>query len=279
MKRVCIHALLLLSFLLASRSAVFADEQTRRVQEELRKRNLYFGDVDGRKTPELAGALHHYQERKGFTPTGDLDAETLHSLGLAPAPTPGRQAIAQASASPEQALPDVTVLRSDTQRSGSPHLAAAATVAGSPPPPILEATESPSAPDGRFPAAAVREFIESYLRDAETNDLPAEMGYYGEPLDYFDHGIVDRPFVESDVRSYYKRWPRRSYTLLDIKQSPVESHPDEVRVNFRINFAVKNDKQSAHGQTDNSFVLKADGPNNFKIISMREQRVRPAPRQ
>ncbi len=32
---------------------LFADEITRRAEEELRKRNLYFGDVDGQMNSEL----------------------------------------------------------------------------------------------------------------------------------------------------------------------------------------------------------------------------------
>ena len=260
MKWVCIA---LPVFFLLGQPVLHADEQTRRVQEELRKRNLYFGDVDGRKTPEFAGALQHYQERKGFQPSGDLDSATLRSLGLSPSP------------SPEPAWPDVTVLRSDTHREEAKQMASTAGPSAASPPPVMEATEPA---DGRFAPAEVRDFIEGYLRDAETNNLAAEIGYYAEPLDYFDHGIVDMKFVERDVSNYYKRWPKRDYGLLDISETPVESHPDEVLVKFRINFSVKNDQHTARGQTDNSFVLKASGPNNFKIISMREQRVRAAPR-
>ena len=43
-----------------------ADETVRQVQEELRKRNLYFGNIDGQESPELAGALKRYQKRKGL---------------------------------------------------------------------------------------------------------------------------------------------------------------------------------------------------------------------
>src|SRR5207302_7400454 len=76
--------------------AVRADEQTRRAQEELRKRNLYFGDIDGRQTPETAAAIREYQRRKGFGATGEIDTVTADSLKL----PPGN-------------LPDVPVLRSD----------------------------------------------------------------------------------------------------------------------------------------------------------------------
>ena len=34
-----------------------ADETTRQIQEELRKRNLYFGNIDGQSSPVLIDAL------------------------------------------------------------------------------------------------------------------------------------------------------------------------------------------------------------------------------
>ncbi|HEX8490632.1 MAG TPA: peptidoglycan-binding domain-containing protein, partial [Chthoniobacterales bacterium] len=57
-----------------------ADETVRQVQEELRKRNLYFGNIDGESTPEVISSLKRYQKRKGFAVTGFVDAATAASL-------------------------------------------------------------------------------------------------------------------------------------------------------------------------------------------------------
>lgn len=59
-----------------------ADEQVRQLQEELRKRHLFFGNADGEFTPALVTALSRYQNKKGFRATGRLDSETCASLGL-----------------------------------------------------------------------------------------------------------------------------------------------------------------------------------------------------
>ena len=40
-----------------------ADETVRQVQEELRKRNLYFGNIDGQNSAVLTDALKRYQTR------------------------------------------------------------------------------------------------------------------------------------------------------------------------------------------------------------------------
>src|SRR3954471_14771760 len=66
--------------------AILADEQVRRVQEELRKRHLFYGDTTGEISPALTSAISRYQQRKGFCLTGRLDPETSLSLGVLTAP-------------------------------------------------------------------------------------------------------------------------------------------------------------------------------------------------
>jgi hypothetical protein len=75
-------SLLSIVFYLYLIEAVFADEQVRKVQEELRKRHLFYGAITGEVSPAFTVALSSYQQRKGFDPTGRLDLETCASLGL-----------------------------------------------------------------------------------------------------------------------------------------------------------------------------------------------------
>jgi hypothetical protein len=75
-------SLLVLSASLLLPNEVFADEQVRRVQEELRKRHLFYAEPNGEKGAALTVALKHYQAKKGFAPTGLIDPGTLASLGL-----------------------------------------------------------------------------------------------------------------------------------------------------------------------------------------------------
>jgi peptidoglycan hydrolase-like protein with peptidoglycan-binding domain len=93
----------LLFFLIAAAGTLRADETVRQVQEELRKRNLYFGNIDGQESPELAGALKRYQKRKGFAVTGQVDEETATSLH-----------VQTATVASTATLPDGPVLKSDT---------------------------------------------------------------------------------------------------------------------------------------------------------------------
>jgi len=68
--------------------SIQADEQVRRLQEELRKRHLFHGNADGEFTPALITALSGYQTKRGFPVTGRLDPETAASLGIISLPPP-----------------------------------------------------------------------------------------------------------------------------------------------------------------------------------------------
>ena len=265
------------------------DEQLRRVQEELRKRNLYFGDIDGRKTNETISAIRRYQERKGFPQTGDVDGPTLSSLNLGP-PDP---AVAS--------WPDVAVLKSDaaleisekdrTFLESLPATEPAAVaeppvedsaekppLTDSPPPqsspPETEAKEltQPPPSDVAAPSAdRAREFVREYLDVCETNNLDAEMAFYADPLNYLNHGVVRREFVKKDVRNYYRRWPERDYELIDFKVA--KTKPGEAVVKFRISFRVKSPQHSVVGKTDNTFTIRQRG-DEMKFTALKEQRIR-----
>ncbi|HEY2139859.1 MAG TPA: peptidoglycan-binding domain-containing protein [Chthoniobacterales bacterium] len=74
--------LLIIVSLLVSGGSLFGDEQTRKAQGELRKRHLFYGEITGQPSPALTAAIEHYQKKKGFARTGQLDYETCGSLGM-----------------------------------------------------------------------------------------------------------------------------------------------------------------------------------------------------
>ncbi|HEX8898717.1 MAG TPA: peptidoglycan-binding domain-containing protein, partial [Chthoniobacterales bacterium] len=163
----------LLLVLLALPNVARADETVRQVQEELRKRNLYFGNIDGQSSAVLTAALKRYQARQGFTVTGKVDRDTATSLHV--------ETTAVASVSP---LPDVPVLKSDTASAlpESQRLALQREaeenpdITPSPPPPA----ESP-APGQDLTPERITQFVQDYLRDAETSDVQKQVNYYAFP--------------------------------------------------------------------------------------------------
>ncbi len=97
MKRSCFG---FLALMLASVGALRADQTTSMVQQALKEQGFYYGDVNGEKTAGTTAALRRYQIRNGLQITGEIDAETLRSLGVSagaarPAATPQPSAPAE----------------------------------------------------------------------------------------------------------------------------------------------------------------------------------------
>lgn len=248
-----VHFRRLLAFsltLLLSGGTLRADDTTRQAQEELRKRNLYFGDINGRATPDFCAALAAYQQRKGFTPTGTLNDETLVSFGLrAPETFPA-------------AWPDVPVLKSDS--------ALLSTLI--PPPPVPLALPAPAGQPGPDQDLA-RLFVERYLLASQANDPPAEAQFYAARCEYFKAGLVDRAFVERDIARYNAGWPNRYFAL----DGPVRVSPGDrrgrvvVKAVYRFNVMAR--KYSVHGKIESTYTLEGDQPEDWRIVRITEKRI------
>lgn len=262
------RAIVYLCFVLIGTAAPLrADEKVRQVQEELRKRNLYFGNVDGQESPELSGALKRYQTRKGFAVTGSVDDETAASLHI-------QTTIASATT-----LPDVPVLRSDRasalpqaqrvalQKEGEENLDLSPT----PAPPA----ESP-APGQDLTPERVTQFVEDYLRDGTTQDVAAQVRYFAFPLKYFPHGTVDERFMIKDVADYVQRWPERKYMLIGPVSFFASGNEDETNIEFTISFDLRSKarktKNVALGRTKNFWTIRPEG-DELKIVVIREERL------
>jgi peptidoglycan hydrolase-like protein with peptidoglycan-binding domain len=273
-------------------------EHIREVQEELRKRNLFFGDVDGTVTPQLTSALKKYQARKGFEPTGTVDANTAASLQVQSSPQPGVEGSAPvAAAAPsdtpggiKMAATEIDTINapqtvragqslSATQAANSSEAAAElvahargeaawADLPVTPEPPA----EAPTPPD-LITADRVNRFVETYLADGETDDIGLQVWFYAFPVRYFNHGLVNQDFVVKDTKSYVKRWPERKYTIVGPVTFDTSGPPGETQIQFTIDYTVRNKSQSKSGRTRNFWTVRTTG-DEMKIIAIREERVR-----
>jgi hypothetical protein len=249
----------------ASVGSVQGDELTRRLQEELRRRHQFFGDIDGKPSDELSKALQSYQKRKSLVESGVLDLTTAQSIGL---PLEGGRPAQLATS-----LPDTPVLKSDEAREitekDQEFLRNLEEISESVPP--VPEPESVAHGPVAIDTAAVEQFIRDYLMAAEAADPAKELGYYAARVDYFDHGLVPRSFIEKDVRNYYKRWTNRKFEVVELQVR--STSPTEATVVFRIRFDLKGKRDRATGQTDNTFKVRQINE-SFQLTSMRERRVR-----
>ncbi len=240
--------LLVVLLLLLGSGPARADEQIRQVQEELRKRHLFFRDIDGRASPDYSIALRRYQERQGFAQTGIADEMTLYSLGIGE-PSPG-EGTAE--------LPDVPVLKSD---------AALSELKPRPPEPI-KAENAVGAPKGN-----IRDFIRRYLAACESPNPQDELAFYADRVDYFDHGVVDKTYILNELAVYDQRWPKRHYATGD--SVPVVKKGNNTIARLRVRFELANppNDRRARGRTDTIFGFIENG-DSLQIASIKEARVR-----
>lgn len=236
---------------LAGWSSARADEKTRQVQEELRKRHLFFRDIDGRPSREYALALKRYQERMGFAQSGVADEATLYSLGIGEPASPAEGA---------GTLPDTPVLRSD----------ASVPETARPPPPPTPTKEQNA---GDVTKAEIRNFLRRYFDACQSPDPDDELAFYAEHIEYFDHGVVDRPYIKNELAVYDQRWPMRKYTLGNSLR--VVRIGNNTVAKIRVSFEVANTEHNrrASGRTDNIFNLAKRGE-SLEIVSIKEARVR-----
>jgi peptidoglycan hydrolase-like protein with peptidoglycan-binding domain len=273
-----------------------ADEDIRSTQEELRRRNIYFGEVDGRSSPELQEALKRYQKRKGLAASGESDRDTLRSLGI----------VARAPGEPlpkDVALPDEPVLKSDTRinvteeaqeiaaNTGISVASLALEKTGGAPrgsrsghgaaTGLVDAPTGGSAPrashfsirdDARL-RSEVQQYVHDYLKAVGGNHLQDELRFYADRVDYLGNGRVDRRLIESSLRKYYQRWPHRNYTSvgnIDYHSLPARG---EIVVRFQTAFNLRNGATHAHGRSENEMVINA-ATADPRVVSISERRVR-----
>ncbi len=90
-----------------------ADQLVETVQQALKDQGFYYGEISGEMNANLAAAIRRYQIRNGLQVSGELNSETLQSLGInssasaRPATTPASSNPA-APAKPAETSPNET---------------------------------------------------------------------------------------------------------------------------------------------------------------------------
>src|SRR5881628_2186349 len=59
-----------------------ADQLVEHVQQALKDQGFYYGEVTGEMNANVAAAIRRYQIRNGLQVSGELNSETLQSLGI-----------------------------------------------------------------------------------------------------------------------------------------------------------------------------------------------------
>jgi peptidoglycan hydrolase-like protein with peptidoglycan-binding domain len=169
MKRICFAFLVLL---LAGAGSLRADQITSAVQQALKDQGFYYGEVNGQKTADTTAAIRRYQIRNGLQITGEVDAETLRSLGVGPGTVRSAPQL-EPAASPEEEQSD--------EEEGPPQ---SAEISPQEPPSNYGPPRAPGPPDGPQYGPGERTFR------VEVNAVFAGTPYEMAPPDLQRHVIV-----------------------------------------------------------------------------------------
>src|SRR5436189_6246137 len=112
--KLWIAVLVLVAALVAGASA---DQVVQNVQQALKDQGFYYGEVTGEKDADTTAAIRRYQIRNGLHISGDLNDETLKSLGV---DSSGARAIVIASPTPAPAAAAPSDLRAQPRETSAP---------------------------------------------------------------------------------------------------------------------------------------------------------------
>src|SRR5205085_4118185 len=104
--KIKIAALIFIALTLLTR----ADQLVEHVQQLLKDQGFYYGEITGDTNANLTAAIRRYQIRNGLDVSGELNSETIRSLGInssasgqpaartSPSPSPGPSDLREESA-------------------------------------------------------------------------------------------------------------------------------------------------------------------------------------
>jgi hypothetical protein len=246
MKRFWLLPLLLL----AAIGSLYADSQIASVQEMLKARGFYHGEISGEKNNETAAAITRFQVRSGIEVTGELNEETLRSLGLEPSQPVEPNA-------EDHSRPRIEAWRALREQDRK----------------FLEQTTSQPTAEKReqiLEATQIQDFVVGFVVAGISEDVEAELQFYAEEADYYDSGLVSKDFIRKDISRYNQKWPIRRYWLDgDISiLNGLEADPIEVR--YQIRYMVKNQQKEGNGTAVKTLKLRKAG-HGLEITFVREK--------
>jgi peptidoglycan hydrolase-like protein with peptidoglycan-binding domain len=281
-------------------------DNVRAVQEKLRDNGLYFGEIDGAYSSELAAALGRYQIRNGLPITGQLDAETSKALGVKPAvtassPNDQRQTSEtwERLRKSDKQFPGKTVWRAPSpsanetgNTTGTPPRSAPAATAPdtqsaesspqeSPPPGVQVSSENeePASPPPTTVASSpasdiseerLRDYVGAFVLAGLDPKVGAEAAFFADRVQYYNEGMKDREKIREDLKRYDSRWPGRKFWLAgDITVEP--QRDKRVRVTFPLRYELRNGGKHSSGKVDKTLVLERAG-DDLQIVAVNERK-------
>jgi peptidoglycan hydrolase-like protein with peptidoglycan-binding domain len=191
-------------------SAAWADPAVESAQKKLKDDGFYYGEINGKKDADTIAAIRRYQIRNGLQITGELNAETLGSLGLTskPASTPATRPAQTPGPTPPGFL----------EETPAPRVTPPPPQPAPPPPEARDEDEAPPPPRvesanvfGGTPYEAAPPQVQQDII-AKAQVILMRQGYYRDAID----GLYG-PAMDSGLRNYQARLGLQPNGRLDVE--------------------------------------------------------------
>jgi peptidoglycan hydrolase-like protein with peptidoglycan-binding domain len=267
----------------------WAEENVRVVQMKLHEAGLYFGDIDGAYSSELAAALGRYQIRNGLPITGQLDTETSKALGAKPAVATTandrtrssetwrrlRTGEQQTSANSRETLSSRTAGTPGSGTEIPPRSASAATTPiysdsakqASAPPGIVSDTGSSGA---GISTERLRDYVGAFVLAGLDPHVGSEADFFADRVQYYDEGMMNREKIRKDLQRYAARWPDRRFWL-DGDITVDTQNGNRVKVTFPLRYELRNGGKHMSGKISKTLVLEPAG-DDLQIVAVNERK-------
>jgi V8-like Glu-specific endopeptidase len=140
--------------------------------------------------------------------------------------------------------------------------------------PVLGSEPATPIPEQELKTVSLRPslqaFVSAFIASGEDSGLDAALQFYAPKVVYHDKGLVDRTFIRRELSTHRKRWPRRSYKLVEGPTVKVGSDPSQFFVLYDLEFAVQNDQKTLEG-TSHCTLLIEEQSGDYKVKLIREQ--------
>jgi peptidoglycan hydrolase-like protein with peptidoglycan-binding domain len=195
---------------LASFSGAWADPAIESAQQKLKDSGFYYGEINGRKDADTTAAIRRYQIRNGLQITGELNAETQHSLGLTsrPAATPATRPAQTPGPTPPGFLEETPAAKTTPPpRSVQPEPGDTENIPEPPgPPPVERAHPFADTPYEASPPQVQQDIV------SQAQMILMRQGYYRDEID----GLYG-PAMNFALRNYQVRFGLTPTGRLDVE--------------------------------------------------------------
>jgi peptidoglycan hydrolase-like protein with peptidoglycan-binding domain len=177
-----------------------ADQMTESVQQALKDQGFYYGEVTGEMNANLTAAIRRYQIRNGLQVNGQLNSETLQSLGI------NSSASAQPAAKPAPPNPAAPAPGEQPSAEGANMTPAPVQPFANAPPDQRMYPSNPVAPNTSTAGVLARTPFEAAPPDVQRNVIiSAQIALTRRGLYHEKVNGVYGPAMEFSLRAYQAR--------------------------------------------------------------------------